>query len=581
MKVNMLRQTGWLTIAIAAIISPQMICAEEDILVEIGDSWYELTPDNEAHFISRFYLDGTHYPEDYDLVIPPSVEYEGEAYTVTEIKDLAFYSGGCRQLLYSLEDEPIASLSIPATIEKLGELVSSWMPRLKSITVDPENRKFRSVEGVLYTLDDDGALYCLQLYPKNKPETNFVIPEGVRCVTSSDDFDGIPITTLSIPSTIYSLGHLTSSCLPQLSSITVNPENITYGAVDDVLYFHNIDNDCLDWLVLYPQNKSGSHFDVPEGVLGIGDGAFRYSSLTHINFPSSLHSIGGRAFNGLHLDEIVLSDDIYVTGYVFYGLTCFTPIVIPKSMQDTGEGYFAESTGLMDVILPEHITKIGKKWFSGARAETFHIQPQITRICEDAFSHAEMRYIDIPDGVKTIEPNAFKDCDNMLEVTLPLGITMLDDDVFRGCDNLRSVTVKKDTWVIYQAFRGCSSLSDMYMLRETPPELDDDYPLGLGESDYCPDRLGQITVHVMQGCGEAYRNSLWAKVGPIVEDITEDCVDEMPDDGQIASDERCRVYTVQGAIAADAIAYGELRMALPSGIYIIRTASGKTEKISI
>lgn len=581
MKVNMLRQTGWLTIVIAAIISPQTTCAEEDILVEIGDSWYELTSDNEAHFISRFYLDGTHYPEDYDLVIPPSVEYEGEIYEVTEIKDLAFYSGGCRQLLYSLEDEPIASLSIPATIEKLGELVSSWMPRLKSITVDPENRKFRSVDGVLYTLDDDGALYCLQLYPKNKQETNFVIPEGVRRVTSSDDFDGAPITTLYIPSTIYSLGHLTSSYLPELTSITVHPENITYGAVDDVLYFHNIENDCLDWLVLYPQNKSGSHFDVPEGVLGIRDGAFRYSSLTHINFPSSLQSIGGCAFNGLHLDEIVLPDDTYLTGYEFYGLTCFTPIVIPKSMQDTGEGYFAESTGLMDVILPEHITKIGKKWFYGARAETFHIQPHITRICEDAFSNAEMRYIDIPDGVKTIEPNAFEDCDSLLEVTLPLGITMLDDNVFRGCDNLRSVTVKKDTWVIYQAFRGCSSLSDMYMLRKRPPELDDNYPLGLGESDYCPDRLGQITVHVMRGCGEAYRNSLWAKVGPIVEDLTEDGVDEMPDDGQIASDERCIVYTVQGTIAADAIAYGELKKVLPSGVYIIRTTSGKTEKISI
>ena len=121
----------------------------------------------------------------------------------------------------------------------------------------------------------------------------------------------------------------------------------------------------------------------------------------------------------------------------------------------------------------------------------------------------------------------------------------------------------------------------MYMLRETPPELDDDYPLGLGDWDYCPDRLGQITVHVMPGCGEAYRNSLWAKVGPIVEDLTEDGVDEMPGDEPIASDERCTVYTVQGAIAADAIAYGELKKVLPSGIYIIRTASGKTEKISI
>lgn len=570
----------------AAILFPQGISAGVDIQVEIGDIKYELTSENEAHVIPHYYKTGINYPEDYDLVIPPTVEYEGETYTVTALKDIEEYIqliGGMWVIHKVLDEEPIATLSLPSTIVDLGELTDSWLERLRSITVDPENKKYRSIDGVLYSLDDDGGLDCLLIYPAKKPDTSFTVPEGVKSISDNHNYgfyEAKPITALSLPSTIYDLGNF-FRYLPFLSSITVSPENRNYRSVDGVLYSLDIDDGSLSRLMSYPPKKSGISFDIPEGVQTIYNAAFRGTSLTHINFPSSLKTIGSDAFNGLHLDEIVLPEGIKLCDYAFRNVTCFSPVVIPESIELIGKGCFNSTTGFADVIFPEKITEIGDSWFSNTYDETIHIQPHITRICEDAFSNAKMRYIDIPNGVKTIEPNAFKDCDNMLEVSLPLGITMLDDDVFRGCDNLRKVTVKKNTWVIYQAFTGCRSLSDMYMLRETPPELDDDYPLGLGDWDYCPDRLGQITVHVMQGCGEAYRNSLWAKVGPIVEDLTENGVDDMQDDGQIASDERCTVYTVQGTIAADAIVYRELRKALPSGIYIIRTASGKTKKISI
>lgn len=574
----------WMAAVMATTIFAQGISAGVDIQVEIGDIKYELTSDNQAYVISKYYNTGINYPEDYDLVIPPTVEYEGETYTVTALKDIEEYIqlvGGMWVIHKVLDEEPIATLSLPSTIVDLGELTDSWLERLRSITVDPENRKFRSIEGVLYSLDDDGGLDCLLLYPAKKPDTSFNVPEGVKSISDNHNYgfyEAKPVTTLSLPSTIRDLGNF-FKYLPFLSSITVSPENRNYRSVDGVLYSLDKYGGSLSRLMSYPPKKSGISFDIPGGVQTIYNAAFRGTSLTHITFPSSLKTIGSDAFNGLHLDEIVLPEGIKLCDYAFRNVTCFSPVVIPESIELIGKGCFNSTTGFADVIFPEKITEIGDSWFSNTYDETIHIQPHITRICEDAFSHAEMRYIDIPDGVKTIEPNVFKDCDSLLEVTLPLGITMLDDDVFRGCDNLRKVTVKKNTWVIYQAFTGCRSLSDMYMLRETPPELDDDYPLGLGDWDYCPDRLGQITVHVMQGCGEAYRNSLWAKVGPIVEDLTENGVDEMPDDGQIDSDERCTVYTVQGTIAADAIAYGELRKALPSGIYIIRTASGKTEKI--
>ena len=580
MRIKRQRQTVWLAAVMAAILFPQGISAGVDIQVEIGDIKYELTSDNQAYVISKYYNTGINYPEDYDLVIPPTVEYEGETYTVTALKDLSIYYDSDGWVSFkALDEEPIATLSLPSTIVDLGELTDSWLERLRSITVDPENKKYRSIDGVLYSLDDDGGLDCLLIYPAKKPDTSFTVPEGVKSISDNHNYgfyEAKPITALSLPSTIYDLGNF-FRYLPFLSSITVSPENRNYRSVDGVLYSLDKYGRSLSELMIYPPKKSGISFDVPEGVQTIYSGAFKGTSLTHINFPSSLRTIESDAFNGLHLDEIVLPDVVQLHGSAFRNVTCFSPVVIPESIELIGKGCFNSTTGFVDVVFPEKITEIGDSWFSNTYDETIHIQPHITKICERAFSGSDMRYIDLPDGIDTIEDGAFSHCDSLTEVKLPLDLYELDRRLFLGCDNLRAVTINKNVEMIYMdVFEDCPSLSDIYIFCETPPEFD------IFWGTFAYDRLGKITVHVMPGCGEAYRNHYrWKEVGPIVEDLTEDGVDEMPDDGQIASDERCRVYTVQGTIAADAIAYGELRMALPSGIYIIRTASGKTEKISI
>lgn len=580
MRINRLRQKAWLAAIMAAAILPQGISAGVDIQVEIGDIKYELTSDNQAYVISRFYNTGINYPEDYDLVIPPTVEYEGETYTVTALKDLSIYYDSDGWVSFkALDDEPIATLSLPSTIVDLGKLTDSWLERLRSITVDPENKKFRSDDGVLYSLDDGGGLDCLLLYPAKKPDTSFTVPEGVKSISDNYDYgfyEAKPITTLSLPSTICHLGNF-FRYLPFLSSITVSPENRNYRSVDGVLYSLDKYDGSLSTLMSYPPKKSGISFDIPEGVQTIYNAAFKGTSLTHINFPSSLKTIGSDAFNGLHLDEIALPEGIKLCDYAFRNVTCFSTVVIPESIELIGKGCFNSTTGFADVIFPEKITEIGDWWFSNTYDETIHIQPHITKICEGAFSGSDMRYIDLPDGIDTIEGWAFSHCDSLTEVKLPLDLYELDRRLFLGCDNLRGVTINKNMEMIYMdVFESCPSFSDIYIYCETPPEFDSVW------STFDYDRLGKITVHVMPGCGEAYRNHYgWKEVGPIVEDLTEDGVDELPDDGQISSDERCTVYTVQGTIAADAIAYGELRRALPSGIYIIMTASGKTEKISI
>lgn len=449
MRIKRQRQTVWLAAVMAAILFPQAISAGVDIQVEIGDIKYELTSENEAHVIPHYYKTGINYPEDYDLVIPPTVDYEGETYTVTALKDIEEYisfDGGMWVLHKVLDEEPIATLSLPSTIVDLGKLTDSWLERLRSITVDPENKKFRSIDGVLYSLDDGGGLDCLLLYPAKKPDTTFNVPEGVKSISDNSNYgfyEAKPITTLSLSSTICDLGNF-YRYLPCLSSITVSPENRNYRSVDGILYSLDKYGRSLSGLMSYPPKKPGISFDIPEGVQTIYSAAFKNTSLTHIDFPSSLKTIESDAFNGLHLDEIKLPDVVQLYGSAFRNVTCFSPVVIPESIELIGKGCFNSTTGFADVIFPEKITEIGDSWFSNTYDETIHIQPHITKICEHAFSGSDMRYIDLPDGIDTIEGWAFSHCDSLTEVKLPLDLYELDRCMFLGCDNLREVTINKN-----------------------------------------------------------------------------------------------------------------------------------------
>ncbi len=453
----------------------------------------------ESHWVKTVLIDGVYYeiasyhdawavegpeeftlrfPEGYDLAIPSAIEYEGVSYPVVKIGDYAFSS------------QPIASLTIPSTIETITKLGLTGLYQLQSISVDSGNKDFMAIDGVLYDTDEEKTL------------------------------------------------------------------------------------------LLYPCMRPGTSFDIPEGVVRLGYESLWAKNLTHINFPSTLRGIGEQALSGLHLDEIILNDGLKaIAGYAFYCTTYKKPLVIPESVEDIHDSCFGFSD-IPDIIFPSWVVEIGDSWFYNSFADTIHVPQQITRIGRSAFCFSRIRHIDLPDGIHTIEPYAFNLCDSLREIKLPLELTTLQEGVFCRCKNLKRVTLNKNIKRVKAVFTDCPSLSDLYLLSERPPRLDEECPLGYRDPEYFINRLGQITVHVLEGCGEAYRNSTWAKVGPIVEDLSSE-VEDLPADGPISSTETCTAYTLQGTVVAESMPYGELREALSPGIYIIRTASGKTEKIRL
>ena len=70
--------------------------------------------------------------------------------------------------------------------------------------------------------------------------------------------------------------------------------------------------------------------------------------------------------------------------------------------------------------------------------------------------------IEVPDYVKYIASNAFKDCVKVTEVKLPSALTYLGREAFWGCTGLTSITIPAGVTKIENAtFYGCTGLKDI------------------------------------------------------------------------------------------------------------------------
>lgn len=138
-----------------------------------------------------------------DIVIPPTVSYKGETYTVIGIES------------HAMQDiSMVTSLSIPATmtdIETNNNFI--WKNSLESITVADGNPKYDSREGcnaIIETSENKLILGC----------ANTVIPKGVTVIREGA-FSYSGLTTAVIPKSVTAISEKTFLQCSQLTTVTI------------------------------------------------------------------------------------------------------------------------------------------------------------------------------------------------------------------------------------------------------------------------------------------------------------------------------------------------------------------------
>ncbi len=138
--------------------------------------------------------------------------------------------------------------------------------------------------------------------------------------------------------------------------------------------------------------------------------------------------------------DVVIPDGVTKIGYKAFSGRALKSIVMPASVTDIGDSAFENCRGLTSVVLPESMASIGFGAFHGCDGLTA---------------------VMIPDGVTNIEAWAFRDCSGLTSVALPESVKFIGNDAFHGCSNLASITIPSNVVHILQnAFAGTPFLDN-------------------------------------------------------------------------------------------------------------------------
>lgn len=235
------------------------------------------------------------------------------------------------------------------------------------------------------------------------PLGDLVLGDHITAIGSNAFENAVGVTSIVIPAGVVSIGDYAFSNCTGLTSLDL-PDEMSVDGLGSyaIAGCSNLEEVSLpsSWDVipdgLFQNNQSIKHYEIPEGVVRIGEYAFADSALTELTLPGSLQEIGA---------------------YAFQNCAALSQVSFPSGLETLGEFSFS-GTGLTQVTVPA--ATVGHMAFYNC----------------DSLVSAEL----LP-GVTTIGPLAFGYCDRLETVSVPDSAVNLARTIFYG-SNPGSVTIQ-------------------------------------------------------------------------------------------------------------------------------------------
>lgn len=226
---------------------------------DIMNGWAEVTY---MHSVSG--TTGAAYNISGNVVVPDSVEYNGQKLPVTKIGNKAFF-----------RSNSIITVSLPPTITEIGA-EAFYRCTAMTMMILPESVEY---------IGDNAFEGCSSL-------TVFSMSPSVRTIGSGAFYKCNNLTSLTLPDSLTTIGSSAFNLCTNLTAIVL-PAKLT--TIENSLFY-----DCT----------SLTEVVLPDSLTTIGNQAFyACTSLTSIYIPASVTSIGDNAFQGCINAESVVVDD--------------------------------------------------------------------------------------------------------------------------------------------------------------------------------------------------------------------------------------------------------------------------------
>ena len=430
-----------------------------------------------------------------DLVIPETIEYEGNMYSVTGIDFRAFRG-----------QSGLTSITIPSSVTTIEEQAFIGCSGLTAVHISSLeswcNIKFDDYVEDLYDVSNP-LLWANHLYMNGDEIKDLVIPNSVNSISKYAFWGCKGLTSVTIPNSVESIGNYAFSGCSGLTSVTIGNSVESIGSS------------------AFSGCSGLTSVTIPNSVKSIGNAAFSgCSGLTSVTIGNSVESIGSYAFSGCSgLPSVVIPNSVTYIGarafadcsnlatiivdaenttynspdgsnaivetasntlvvgcknttipncvtsigdYALCSCIGLTSVTIPNSVTSIGYGAFSGCSGLTSVTIPNSVTSIGKYAFEGCIGLTSVTIPNsVTSIGYSAFYNCSgLTSVTIPNSVESIGGDAFYGCSGLTSVTIPNSVTSIGSYAFSGCIGLTSVAIPNSLKSIdYTVFSGCSNLT--------------------------------------------------------------------------------------------------------------------------
>ena len=163
-----------------------------------------------------------------------------------------------------------------------------------------------------------------------------------------------------------------------------------------------------------------------------------------------------------------------------------TSVVIPDSVTYI-DSAFANCIKLSDIQIPDTLTYIScgafentafsndeQNWTDGMLIvgkyllcvkdgiTDFAVPGGVIGLSYGAFADSDVQSVTLPDSLKFISENAFRDCSELKSVTLPQGLETIGEYAFMSCSSLESITIPSSVEVVPEyCFRYCTELKNI------------------------------------------------------------------------------------------------------------------------
>lgn len=435
------------------------------------------------------------------VVIPETVEYDGNTYTVTTIGKRAFtasYSEGPTSVtipstVVGIEEgaffgsssrfhlktlnlseglkyigqsafyaNGIENLVIPASVDSIAKSAFLYSPKLETLTFAGEG---------LRHIGDGAFVQGTYAYQKNTTLTSVELPATVQYLGAEAFLNNEGLKSINIPRDLATIGESVIGGTA-VETITVDPANahfvseggIVYNKAKTILYLAPLKGITT---LNVPQGvlgiNGGAFWDadlqsitLPEGLVAIGFGAFENSQLSSINFPSTLVFVDEQAFAETKFTTLTLPENVpYINDAELYGITTLTSLTIPSSVKEIYNHALIGCTNLRSIVAKGSTAPAIMDYYEDYDIPFYNFSPSSTTLTVPKGAAASYRkegydgFMEIVESDKgTLLPTATLPADgDTLQVSSVMSYELTFDADLTLVDNEPRVFIRKDyTW---------------------------------------------------------------------------------------------------------------------------------------